>query len=82
MSSVMTSGEYSRAIASAEAPSEVTSTLKPLLVGDIEQEAGEAEIVLDDEQDMIAGADVLAIVADLVDERGDERFPRPRDRAA
>ena len=59
---------YSRASASAAAPSEVTRPLKPLLARRVEQEPGEGQVVLDDQQHPVAGLDVVAVVADLVDE--------------
>ena len=44
--------------------------LEPLLAGRVEQEPGEAEVVLDDQQDPVARPDVVAVVADLVDQLG------------
>ena len=42
--------------------------LEALLAGRVEQEARKGEVVLDDEQHLVAGLDVVAVVADLVDE--------------
>ena len=47
---------------SAAAPSDVTSPLKPLLAGRVEQEPGKADVVLDDQQHAIAGPNVVAVV--------------------
>ena len=47
----------------------VTRPLKPLLARRVEQEPGEAEVVLDDQQHAVAGLDVVAVVVDLVDEQ-------------
>ena len=43
--------------------------LEALLAGRVQQEAGEAQVVLDDQQHAVAGLDVVAVVADLVDQR-------------
>ena len=44
--------------------------LEALLARGLEQELGERQVVLDDQEQRIAGLDRLAVVAHLVDERG------------
>ena len=67
MSSVMASGLYSRVRARAAAPERRDQPLEALLAGHVQQEAGEAQVVLDDQQHPVAGLDVVAVVADFVD---------------
>ena len=76
MSSVMAAGLYSRASASAAAPCDVTRPLKPFSRAASSRKRANAEIVLDDQQHAVAGLDVVAVVADLVDERA-SRLGRP-----
>ena len=55
--------------------------LEALLAGGLEQEPGERQVVLDDQQQRVAGLDGVAVVADLVDELGrleDQRRMRSR----
>ena len=59
-------------------------SLEALLAGRIQQEAGEAQIVLDDQQHAIARLNIVAVVADLVDQarqRLRRRLPVLRRRA-
>ena len=82
MSSVIAVGLYSRASVSAAAPVRRDQPLEALLAGGVEQEAGEGQVVLDDQQHAVAGLDVVAVVAGLVDQRSRSavaaRSPRRR----
>ena len=43
-------------------------TLEPFLPRRFQHETGEVQVVFDDEEDAVAGADGAAVVADLVDQ--------------
>ena len=61
--------------------------LKPVLADQVEQEAGEGDVVLDDEEHLVAGLDVRAVVLDVVGQRRQQRLlaaggRRPRSAAS
>ena len=82
MSSVMASGESSLASASPVSPRVATTALKPLLARHAQHDAGELQVVLDDEEDPVALAQVLAVVLDGRCEPPSDRDRRGDHRAA
>ena len=60
-------GWYSRASASASAPRIATSTFKPVIVRQIDQDARVMRIVLDDQQHRVARLDATPVVRHRLD---------------